>query len=409
MNRRILFVDDDEHLLMGLRRMLRHQRAEWDMQFCQGGEEALRILAADPFDVIISDMRMPGMDGAELLTRVRAEHPEMVRIVLSGHTDQEMVMRSVGPAHQYLCKPADSETIVSVIKRACNVRDMLTEQSLLALVSRMDTVPSLPDLYHQITREVSSPEGSIHSVGEIIRKDLGMTAKVLQIVNSSFFGLRRSVSDPAQAVGLLGMELVRSLVLSVHVFSEFDCHRLPGFSPEALWSHGMTVAVASRNIALAQVGKGTLAEDAFLAGMLHDIGKLLMAVNLPDQYGEVLRALQADQRPDWEIEHELIGHTHAQVGGYLVGLWGLPESVVNAIALHHQPSQCPDHSFSSLTAVHVADALCARVLHPDAPPTLDEVYLAGMNLTDQIPDWTQICAETCDSQSEEKEAIRQQA
>ena len=232
MKRKILFVDDEPKVLISIRRMLHSLRKEWDMQFAESGPEALSILAQDPFDVIVTDMRMPGMDGAQLLTEVKQNYPQMVRIVLSGHADKEMIYKSVRPAHQYLSKPCDADLLKLTVSRACTLREMLTQDSLKKVVSEMDSLPSLPSLYAEIMEELRKEDASIQKIGEIISRDLGMTAKILQLVNSAFFGIPRHIENSAQAVNLLGMNIVKALVLTMEVFSEFEQNKSNGFDIE---------------------------------------------------------------------------------------------------------------------------------------------------------------------------------
>jgi CheY-like chemotaxis protein len=207
--RRILFVDDEPKVLAWLERMLRSMRHEWEMEFAKSGPEALEALAARPFDVVVSDMRMPGMNGTQLLAEVMQRHPQVVRIILSGNADHETGMKSVGPAHQFLTKPCDVEVVKTTVGRACALRDLLADERLRLLVSQMQSLPSLPSLYEELVRELQLPNASLKRVGEIISKDVGMTAKILQMVNSAFFGLRREVSSIGRALTLLGLENVK--------------------------------------------------------------------------------------------------------------------------------------------------------------------------------------------------------
>ena len=236
MKKRIIFVDDEPNLLKGLSRMLRPLREEWEMLFVGSGSDALAALEKDAFDVVVSDMRMPGMDGAQLLAEVAQRYPQIVRIVLSGHMDKEMIYRSVGRAHQYLAKPCDAARLKSTVARACTIRDSLADKFLKELVAGMKSLPSLPSLYIELVEYLQSPEASIQTVGKIIARDVGMTAKILQLVNSAFFGLSRKVGSPSQAVSLLGLDTIRALVLSVQAFSQFDETNLPGFHTESLLS-----------------------------------------------------------------------------------------------------------------------------------------------------------------------------
>ncbi len=222
MKKQILFVDDEIDLLQGLRRMLRGMRNVWSMSFASSGEEALNLMADIDIDVIVSDLQMPGMDGIELLRTIREQHPNCIRIVLSGQSNIETVMHLVGIAHQYLSKPCDTELLKSTIKRSCTLREAVTNKSIMNIIANIDTVPSLPSVYTELIEELQSENSSMVKIGDIVSRDVGMTAKILKLVNSSYFGLPRHVSSPTDATILLGVETITSLVLSAHVFSQFD-------------------------------------------------------------------------------------------------------------------------------------------------------------------------------------------
>jgi len=330
--KKILFVDDEPMVLNGLQRMLRPLRTQWEMTFVESGKKALEVLAATPFDVVVSDMRMPGMDGAQLLTEVKRLYPQIVRLILSGHSDKEMILRSVGPTHQYLAKPCDTETLKNTVARACALRDLLSDEPLKRLVSRMESLPSLPHLYAEIMNELQSPDSSIQKVGEIIAQDVGMTAKILQLVNSAFFGLRRHVSNPSQAASLLGLETVKALVLSSQVFSQFEEKTLTGLRLEALWSHSLAVGALARRICIQQSAPLKVTDDAFLAGLLHDAGKLVLAANVPEHYIQALTLASQRGLHPCDVERGVMGASHAEIGAYLLGLWGLPDPIVEALA-----------------------------------------------------------------------------
>lgn len=357
----ILFVDDELKLLDGLRRMLRAMRHEWDMEFVISGAEALATLQGRPFDVVVTDMRMPGMDGCELLSRVREQHPQVVRIILSGHTDREMILKSVGLAHQYLSKPCDTEVLKATVARACSLRGLLEDRELIQVVSSIKSLPSLPSLYAEIMKELAAPEGSLIRVGEIISKDVGMSAKILQLVNSAFFGIPRHVVNPARAVSLIGLETVKALVLSVKIFSQFEESSLqPHFIAE-LWDHSMSTGSIARDIARAEKLGQEKIDDSFMAGLLHDAGKLILADKLPEKWSKIVGLAAAENCSLWEAERLILGTTHAHVGAYLLGIWGLSETIVQAVAHHHSPDECPDGNQGVLTAVHLANVFAREL------------------------------------------------
>jgi putative nucleotidyltransferase with HDIG domain len=351
--KKILFVDDEPKLLEGLQRMLRTKRREWDMTFVTSASDALAAMEKEPFHILVTDMRMPGMDGSELLKKVEEFHPQVVRIVLSGHTDKEMILRTVGPAHQYLSKPCDVEALKATLSRACSLSDILSDAGLVRVVSGIESLPSIPSLYSEVLQEINSPEGSLNKVGEIITKDFGMSAKILQLVSSSFFGLPTHVSNPVRACQLLGLETIKALVLSVGIFSQFSKSR--DFSVDALWEHSMSTALLARDMAVkANLGQDSV-DDAFMAGLLHDIGKLILMDKTPEEFRQICELANSTNCSALEAEQRVLGTTHAQVGAYLLGIWGLPEPIVEAVAWHHSPKNRHGGTLDTITAVHLAE------------------------------------------------------
>jgi HD-like signal output (HDOD) protein len=390
---RILFVDDEVKILRAQQRMLMDMADQWEMAFAQSGPEALSLMAEKPFDVVVTDMRMPGMDGADLLNEVMRLYPDTIRIVLSGHSEQNLVMKSVRTAHQYLAKPCDPQQLRDVVGRARDLRAMLADESLVRAVSRMTTLPSLPDHYRDMMLQAESEDGSASVLGEIISQDIGMTAKVLQLVNSAFYGLSYQVGDPARAVSLLGFNTVRTLVLSAHIFSQLSEKGVQMDFVE-LWDHSIATGTISKRLAAAEGCERQAQEHALAAGILHDTGKLILAVNWP-QHAGAIRFVCADDAPSaLEAERQAFGTTHPELGAYLFGLWGLPDSVVEAVAFHHRPADCVGTTFTPLTAVHVADALeHARrgVPGTGAPPAPDAEYLARLGKAERLPVWKSQC------------------
>jgi len=391
----ILFVDDEPNVLQGLQRMLRPMRQEWEMEFTNSGAKALAKLSERPFDIVVSDMRMPRMDGNQLLTEVMQKHPQVVRIILSGHSDQEVILKSVGIAHQYLSKPCDPEILKTTVARAIALRDLMANVLLKRLVSQMQSLPCLPSLYVELVDELGKPDPSIKVIGETISKDVAMTAKILQLVNSPFFGICKRVSSPAEATSLLGLDIVRSLVLSIHVFSQFNQASVPGMPLEKLWSHSLQVGQYAKQIARAENQDRRIADDAFMAGVLHDTGKLILASNFSDWYNQAISLSKEKQESLAVLETELFGTSHGEVGAYLLGLWGFSHPLIEAVAFHHHPSRSPDGGFSLLTAVHVANAFAHAdsssdgLVHPSN--SLDVEYIANLNLTERIPCWREAC------------------
>jgi HD-like signal output (HDOD) protein len=390
MKKRILFVDDDPLVLTGLQRMLRSLRQEWDMEFVGSGTTALARMAETPFDVVVTDMRMPTMNGAELLTEVMRLHPKTVRIVLSGHTDKDLILKCVNSTHQFLSKPCESDSLKSTIQRACGLDNNLENERLKQLVARMERLPSLPSLYVEIVEKLNDPNTTIEDIGGIVGKDLAMTAQILKLVNSAFFGLSRPVSSPFEAAMYLGIDTIESLVLTIHAFSQFDDLKSCGFNLDALMLHSMNTAARAKLIAQLEEATGKGCDDCFVAGMLHDTGKLVLAANYPKDYERARQLMRGKNLSVCAAEKEIFGADHAGVGGYLLGLWGLPVPVVEAIALHHSPQQGTSPNFSALTAVHVANVLeheRTAAVEGAGADELDSKYLATLGLTHRVNAW----------------------
>lgn len=377
MKKRILFVDDERKVLEGLRRMLHSLRRELDMEFAEGGRQALDRFGETPFDVLVTDMRMPGMNGAELLDEVMKRYPETVRIILSGQCDRETVLKCVGPAHQFLTKPCSPDMLMTTVVRACGVSEYGVDSENKRVLSRLSSLPSLPSRHEALVAEIDSSDPSMERVAEIIASDVGMGAKTLQLVSSSFFGTPRRVSDVALAVHLLGVDTLRPLVRSGTVFFPLECDAGLCMKCEAVFEHSARVAQAARAISRAETEDESVASDAFLAGFLHEVGRIALA---PPCLGS---GAVRHSAPAGQTEEELF----SQAGAYLMALWGLREPIVEAIAHRGSPGDSPDRAFTALTAVHAADALLAE----GGVREVDVDYLERIGRRGRLETWQEIC------------------
>ncbi len=394
--KRILFVDDEPMVLKGLQRTLRKMRNEWDMAFTASGKGALDILSKQPMDVIVSDLKMPGMDGMQLLTEVRTQYPRVVRIILSGHLEHELTLQSVQYAHQNLSKPCDSEILKQTLAKLFALRDIMADESVKKIVSQIESLPSLPAIYSEIIEEMQSEDPSIKKVGDIISKDLSMTAKILQVVNSVFFGLSRKISSPAEAVVLLGLETIKSLVLSVKIFAEFSQKKFAWFNIDALFNHSMSVSTYAKTIVKTEKLGQELINYSLMAGLLHDLGKLILATNFQEPYRQVLTEANRSDQNLWDLEYETFGTSHAEIGAYLMGLWSLEAPIIEAIAFHHCPAKSMTQNMGLLTAVHIGNAIDhdgQSSTNGNTDLQCDTEYLDTLGVTDRIPQWRQACNE----------------
>ncbi len=361
---RVLFVDDEAAILEGLRAVLRPQRREWDMVFALGGPAGLAEIEASKFDVVVTDMRMPIVDGAELLTRVKQLQPHAVRLVLSGQTDAQTALKSVFTAHQFLAKPCDAEKLRSVVKRCCELNEVLAADELKSLAGDVSLLPSAPTTYLAITKALANPNTSIGDVARIIEREPTLCAKVLQVANSAFFGLPRAVSSVNQAATYLGTLALRDLALAMETMAaSHPAQRLlPAATYRAFQVNALAVGLLGRRWYGSERRK---ADDAFLAGMLRDLGHLVLVTRHARQ-------------PTDEAQH-------AALSAYLLGLWGIPHSVLEAVAFHEQPQRVEHDALELMDVVHLCDAIVSeRAPSPfQAAPLLDVTRFVALGVSPQ--------------------------
>jgi HD-like signal output (HDOD) protein/ActR/RegA family two-component response regulator len=395
--KRIIFVDDEPMVLKGLQRTLRKMRDDWEMTFASSSREALDFLDSGSFDVIVSDLRMPEMDGTQLLAEVKSKHPQVVRIILSGQVEQEATFKSLQLAHQSLSKPCDADILKHTLNKLFGLRNLLEDESIKRIVSQTETLPSLPEVYTQVINELQSQDPSVKKIAEIISTDLAMTAKILQVVNSAFFGLVRKISNPGDAVMLLGTETIKALVLSVKIFSEFNQKKFAWFNFDELFNHSMSVSMFAQTISKKEHLDQSLVNNSLMAGMFHDLGKLILVTNFQKPYQKVLAEAGKTGQNLWDLERELFGTSHAEIGAYLMGLWGLEYPVIEAIAFHHRPGKSLSNSTGLLTAVHFGDAYDrlkngnGDLNSENGLNQLDQKYLDNLGVAGRINDWKTVC------------------
>jgi putative nucleotidyltransferase with HDIG domain len=399
--KRVLFADEEVPALRTLQRMLQPLRGEWEMIFATSGSMALQILDEQDFDVLVTAASFSDLEDGSLLAHAVTRHPQMVRIALCDRADRASLVQTAGLAHQQLPRPCDPALITSQIRRTLALQHLLTDPALQAVVAQVGTLPSLPSLYLELTAELKAEEPSPERVARIIATDPAMNAKIIQMANSPFWGLRTTITQPREAVLFLGLQTISALVLSIHVFTCFDARRLKAGKLADFWSHSAMVSGYTRGIARLERCDPALVGEATIAGLLHDLGKLLLANSLPMEYQEVLKLAAADAIPTWQAEQRVLGASHAEIGAYLLALWGLPQRVVEAVAWHHRPSDSRVLTGKTIAMVHAANIIAhqERVLSGHAGvivPALDWSavdwpYLETLDLADRFNQWVAQC------------------
>lgn len=401
MKTQILFVDDDPNILDGLRRSLRHLRDEWQMSFATSAAQALTTMESGDIDVIVSDMRMPQMDGTELLRLIRRQYPRTVRIILSGQSDREQMLRATHSTHIMLAKPCDAADLKAAVEGARRFEDHISSEPVREMVAHLDTLPSVPSVYVELLNTLESDSPAISTIAEILAQDVAMTAKVLQLSNSAYFGLSGKVTDPTMAAMYLGTDVILSLALSAHVFASYESgpHRA---DIEALWRHSLLCSETAKRVARSlKCDKDTI-RNSMVGGMLHDCGRLVQIVGVPKEYAQAKQQHLIQPEHLLETERQALGAAHTEVGAYLLSLWGLSETVVQIAAFHHNPGQSLTKGVSALTAVHIANALSqARDTDPDSESMLDGEYLAALGLDPTLESWQHCCPRNAEGMAHE--------
>ena len=356
--KRILFVDDEPLVLQGLQRLLRNMRAQWDMVFADNGPSALDLLAAETYDVVVADIGVRGRGGSEFLREVMARHPRTIRLVLSGQADAASILRVEGAAHQFLAKPCDPELLRSVILAATDVGGSLRSEEIRRVLGGIGHLPVLPATYQEIQDLLAQEDTTVEELGRVVQQDPGMTANLLKLVNSAYFGLRHRVSDPAEAVSFLGVETLKSLALLSGVFQQAR-DLPPCFNTAHLWQHSLDMAAACRQIGKLEGMDKAGQSDCFTSGLIHDVGLLILASGFPGEYRRIWEIMGQEPVSVLSAEMRVLGVHHGEVGAYLLGLWGLPAAVVEAVSHHHTLLPRAGQAVSAAQVVHAAEALFA--------------------------------------------------
>jgi len=391
MESRILFVDD-EPLMREFYSMVGSMLgSEYEVFTAASGKEGLAFLEKTPVDIVISDLVMPEMNGQEFMAEVSRKHPESMRIVISAHEDQLTVAQCLMFGHRYFSKPFDLKNLSAILKRICHLKHQVGSEKLKRVIYGMGALPTPPKVYFRLSQAVNSPYSSMDEIGGIVQEDPGLTLKLLQISNSAYFGMPRKIVTPTEAVQIVGLEILRALVLCIHAFKFYQDKRFKSISVSELWDHSLRTATAARKLARYENLTEAQCEETFVSGLLHDIGKLVLAANADADYQIVMERSRSEGTPVDQIEWEMFGATHAQVGAYLLGLWGLPEPVVSNVELHHSLELNINTGFTPVAAIHIAQFLEKS---PNRISQLDTRFLKRSGVQNRLSEWEEVLRDT---------------
>ena len=378
----VLFVDDNENILQGLRRNLRPMHQEWDLHFAGGGAEALKIMNAVRIDVIVSDIRMPGMDGVALLKETKEIHGHTVRFVLSGQCEEDSLTTLLEVSHQYMAKPLDTAAIISTIKPILDSKARLFDEDLKKFITSLSSLPSLPSLHEAIIAELQGPHPTTQGIENLLLRDISLIAKIFQVMNSSYFGPSRDINTIAYVWELLGMERIKTLILNNHIIAPLEKSLEDDPFVNDLWRLSLTTARMARLIAKSENLPQKACDKVWVAGLLHAVG----AVVLYMYRRQKSTTLESADLLDAGVPHD----SYPLVGEFLALLWGLPRDIRYAIMNHAAPDKADDTGDKGVLAItHAAWAFAHAKKYPDTQGTvyLNDGFLRQENVFDKIEHW----------------------
>jgi len=389
---RILFVDDDPCLLNGLRRSLMGRRNEWEMSFVTSGAAALDHMAEHPVDVVVSDMRMPEMDGATLLADIAVRHPHTVRIILSGFADRDAVIKTIGPSHRYLAKPCETQCLVSAIRRSLALRLVLGDHKLRAVIAGLSILPTPPRMFGEILTELESRFASAKSLADKVRGDVALCTQILRLANTAYYARVNVVTEIEKAIQWLGFDTFKALFLFSGIFQSFTGDAEINAVLERVGQRSLKTSELARRIAEREGLPACVIDAITCASLLAHVGTVLLAANFPREFREIAASIDSDGLTVDKAEHRCLNADHAQIGAYLLGLWGFNDDIVEAVAYHHRPGASRSHTIDVLTVLHVAQCLTRAETRPEylehgLLQDIDFTYLDDVGATAHIPDW----------------------
>lgn len=319
----------------------------------QHGQDLVKILQAGKnAGIIFCDVNERAMESLRLLDQ---ECPDYARFVVCSPTARKALRSLPGVPPTILPEGATSEEWAEKITRGLTLHQWMMRPEIRLALPRLRTIPTLPATHQAVVEALQSPDFQIDGVTTLISRDISLTVHLLKVVNSAAFGLTHPIQSVSEAITFLGVNRLKSLVVSAWAFHFINEQSCPGFSPNQEWEHAVRVAAGTQELAKELGVRAAMAEAALTAGMLHDVGKLLLASNAAEGYELILLDAEKGDRPLWQVEKEYLGYSHAEIGACMLGIWGTPMAIVEAVAWHHQPLLAENQKLSPLTLVHVAD------------------------------------------------------
>ncbi len=363
MKAKILFIDDHRNILDSLRLSLRSMRNEWDMSFAASGAEGLDIFETFLPDVVVTDMRMPNMDGTHVLRKIQKRKPDVGKIILSGYSDKETVIKNIQLANEYLSKPCKTQDLIEAIRNTLRTNDIILNPEIKSVIAEIETIPASMVVYEQLIAELENQNTTSRAISEIIAQDVALTANIVRIINCTFFNFPKQVRDIDHAVQLLGPQTLLNIVKSSQIFEKFKEFDESEISLKMLWEHSLRVASLSKLIAASSDLTETNCSDCVVASMFHDIGKFIFASKMKHQFSKAIAMVREEKCSLDVAEKCILGSSHAEVGAYLLARWGFSHDQVSILRSHHDESVMDSQAVTPQMVLFVADCLDHDLVH----------------------------------------------
>lgn len=392
--RKVLFVDDNKSLIDSFKNYFDKMPKKWAPIYQTDPLKAMDILIFGDIDIIVTDIHMPEINGVTLLDFVKKEHPDIIRIAISGESDTPEMLAKAKNAHRYIQKPVDLNSLRSVIERVSSLETLIANKDTRKIVASLDVIPTTPKVYRELLSELNRDDGSLKRISELVAEDPGLTAGLLKVVNSAFFNLPNEITSAQQAVTLLGLEIVKGILFSVEMVRTFSIDEEKTFSINDIVEHSLLVANFTKTILEKEHVNRVVIEKTFVTAILHDIGELIFAYAFPERYRTIIEVSKSFEQTLARLEMQVLGSTHAEAGAYLLGLWGLPDDIVSAIANHHTPAKASGTAAAILATLHAADYICCKLI-PEFRLGGDEhiemSFLKKLKIHHKLNEWEDLC------------------
>ncbi len=389
MTPKILVFDEDRDNLLTLKSRYHPLESNYSIEYLDDPTR-LRLMLKNQYDVFACKTSLYDHMALDVLDTLKEHHPNTIRIIIADSDQQLQRLQSTGSAHRYLGQDHGVEDIKLALDNIFGLNEIVSNPKLKSFVHNMHSLPTLPYIYTEIMRKLKNPDITAREIGALIEKDISLTAEILRIVNSSYYAIRNKISEPSQAVVMLGLTAVRDIVLSLFLYNHFKVRNFKGISFKSVWNHSLATAGFARKIAQLNSLNDCNLGEVFVAGLLNCVGMLFMAQEYPEDYFQVVLRAERDRILLLDAEESVFEFNHNEMGAYLMGLWGLSDSIVRAIAFSDTIEKVMEPKINHPLIIYLAKRIDFQK-HPHwckgEIPVIDLERLEGLPYFGEIQIW----------------------